>query len=691
MSSTIRFTGIGDGYAKFEKSSMDYFESLYQLRRTEGVVTATQYNSYRISADIFDKPFIEIDGVSYDCETCTPDLLGKRICAYYNTESGEIAVFSPVENKELTVSLKDVTSWDGSVLEYYDEQTQKSKTCSTNGSVTIYNDRAVSGLTLDGIEGDTGSIRLLDNDRDGKYEYLFLSSYQYVYVKQVDWQNKRISDHNASDPVFKAVTDDTVFFVADAEGNSREFSDIQKNTLVMVSESADGALVTIRECGGQVSGTITRLTNDGKIYIDDTCYEISPYAQKNYPAALTPGGTGSFMTGADNDIVVVGASGAAMQYGYLIDGAVEPNFDETVKLKIFTTEEEITVFDAEKVSFNESNEKLKGNKILTLLGGVGSVTPQLIRYKTDGEGKKIVHIDTAETEFDFAEKAQDVENSLRKYTFTSNGTEITTFNYRSGGKSCAPYFNLNNSIIFSVPTDEEVKMAEGKEFRISDTNDLVSSKNYAFEVYDLSEGGTAGVVVLKGEIVSGMQGYMIESVAEGVLPDETVGTIINAYGRQAYKTFYLEKETEAELGRQLCPGDIVELTANEQNVIDAITLVFDASSDIPKPNLNAGGDIRFESPTSNSYFYGALYASDGTYAYLSKTEDGAGGFLYGFSDLINLKLQTSNMAIINAARTEIRPITISELKDYKSFGNENYYIVVRLSYQSPDAVYVYER
>ena len=49
------------------------------------------------------------------------------------------------------------------------------------------------------------------------------------------------------------------------------------------------------------------------------------------------------------------------------------------------------------------------------------------------------------------------------------------------------------------------------------------------------------------------------------------------------------------------------------------------------------------------------------------------------------------MALINAKRNEIRPITMKELKDYKSFGNNNYYVVVRLSYQAPDAVYVYER
>ena len=148
---------------------------------------------------------------------------------------------------------------------------------------------------------------------------------------------------------------------------------------------------------------------------------------------------------------------------------------------------------------------------------------------------------------------------------------------------------------------------------------------------------------------------------------------------------------EATLTKELCAGDIIELISDDGNIVKELTVVFDASSGLPVPNTAAGGSIRFEVPSSISYFYGALYAVDSIYAYLSKTEDGNGGYLYDLPHLINLKLQTSNMAIINANRNEIRPITIKELKDYKTFGNGNYYVVVYLNYQAPNAVYVYER
>ena len=59
--------------------------------------------------------------------------------------------------------------------------------------------------------------------------------------------------------------------------------------------------------------------------------------------------------------------------------------------------------------------------------------------------------------------------------------------------------------------------------------------------------------------------------------------------------------------------------------------------------------------------------------------------------LLNLKLNTTNMVVINKKRNEVRPITLKELKDYKTHGDGNYYIVAYMSYQSPSAVYVYER
>lgn len=691
LTSTIRFTGITeDGYARYEKTEVDYLESLYHLRRTEGVITATQYNSYRPGTSFSEEPSIEIDGIRYASTECSPDLLGRNACVYYDKDTNYAEIIIPVYNREVEVDLEDVSSLDKEGLVCYDSNSGKSRSYQTAGSILIYNGRAVETLDFSSVLENSGSVRLVDNNWDGKYEYMFITCYSYLYVDKVDGWSESISDLHATENSIQANSSETALILLGVDGEKLEFEDVKSGNLFLIERSMDDVLITARLCAGQITGTITQVTGDDEIYIDEEKYVLSSYAKTYYSAQMIPGNEGVFLLGYHNEIVVVNSGGSDMVYGYLIDAAEDGGFSEGIQLKIYTQGGEIKIFHFDKIRLDNGLKKVDGKTVLSALSENNEVKPQLLRYSVNEKGE-ITHIDLAATDFDFAEQPEDERDSLRRYSFTSNGAAVTSFNYRSGGKSCAPYFNLNDTVVFSVPKDDTVKTAEPDKFLISDAGSLTSNRNYAFEVYDLNEYGTAGAVVLKGEHVTQAKNYMIESVAHGILPDNTEGTIIYTYGSQSYKTFYIPEEIEETLPKELCAGDIIELITDEDNFVQQITVVFDASSGLPVPNTAAGGSVRFEVPSNISYFYGALYAVDSTYAYLSKTADGSGGYLYDFPNLINLKLQTSNMAIINANRNEIRPITIKELKDYKSFGNENYYIVVYLNYQAPNAVYVYER
>lgn len=693
LNSIIRCTGVDTNahYIQFEKTDTNYLESLYNLQMTEGIVTATQYNSYRVGAELQNKPSIEVEGVRYSSEQDNPALLGYNVRVYYDIDTNSIKVIAPYQNREIEVSLNDVKKLDLNTLQYNDPVSGKNRSYQTNGCIIVYNGRAVETLDFDSVLKESGTVRLLDNNNDGKYEYLFLNCYQYLYASQVDVRGKSISDTNDFENSITANTPDTVLVVQDENGRELEISDVKKGSLLAVERSMDNALICARLCTRQLLGTITRIGAENKIYIDDAVYQLSSYAKEHYAAQIIPGSKGSFLIGRNNEIVVLSGTANAMQYGYLVNGAIVGVLDEQLKLRIYTQGGELEEFIADKIYLDTNQNKVNAVSAFTAFSQDGEVKPQLIRYRTDAERKMITHIDLAATEFDFTDRPQNDEDSLRKFSFTKNGTPVTSFRYRSSGKTCSPYFNLNNTVVFSVPKEADIKNAKQQDFRISDASGLMNDRTYSFEVYDLNEGGTAGAVVLKGDRLGSNRNYMVESVAEGILPDDTVGTIIHAYGYQSYGTFYIPSEIEETLQKELCAGDIIEVISDDKNVIRQFALVFDSSSGMPVPNTSAGGNIRFESETSTSYFYGSLYAKDSAYAYLSKTENGEGGYRYEWQDLINLRLQTNNMALINAKRNEIRPITMQELKEHKLFGENNYYIVVHMSNQSPDAVYAYER
>ena len=250
-----------------------------------------------------------------------------------------------------------------------------------------------------------------------------------------------------------------------------------------------------------------------------------------------------------------------------------------------------------------------------------------------------------------------------------------------------PYFNISSANILSVPSDENIRSASEEDFTVTDRTILRSGTSYQFEVYDLGENGTAGIVVARGQSLKSNTNYMIEKISEGIMPDESVGKVLSVYRKGIFSKVYLGKDEEAQLKQELKAGDIAEITLRSDNSVKYIDLVF--SGDDLEPSKSAVTGINYEGLGNISYWYGAIYYTDGTYAYITKTKNGQ-SFDYSIGNLTNIKVNVSDILLVKRDRSEVQLIKSSELKDYKSFNNENYYIVVRLNSQSPMEVYAYE-
>ncbi len=388
--------------------------------------------------------------------------------------------------------------------------------------------------------------------------------------------------------------------------------------------------------------------------------------------------------GLVDDIVVVPDVSSQMQYGYMICAVPwEKQATDDIGIKIYTLSDKIKIYRVEKLKI-DGKSGIKADNIISALGGG---TPQLIKYKTNEHGE-LTAIDTAKVVTDFEkDNNETADDSLKQFKFFNNGTEVTSFTYRSGGQSCMPYFNISSANIISVPADKDFASAGEEDFAVADRTMLRSGAAYQFEVYDLGENGTAGIVVSKGQSIKNHTNYVIEKISVGVMPDDSIGKVLSVCSKGVFSNVYLGEEEEAQLKNPLKPGDIVEMTLRSDNSVKYIDFVF-CGEDL-EPNQTAASGINYEGLGNISYWHGAIYYTDGTYAYITKAKLGS-DFDYSMSNLINIKVNVSNILLINRDRTEVRPINSSELKDYKSFNDENYYIVVRLNSQSPMEVYAYE-
>lgn len=681
LCSSFMPTEYKNGFAHFEDTDETYLERLYSVSSSDGIITATNIcPSGKEKSE--EKGYIIADGIKYNIDENTNALLGKNVRIFYKKGTNDALFVVERENTTAEFDFDEITDFSlGKITAENSEngKPQKEKSYKTVGARYVYNGKTADTFSLDNIKGDYTHFTLLDNDNDGNYEYVFGYDYKYLTVDTVQKNPFVISDvNNGENNTFKTESDDFVCEVYGSGGEKAEIDDLKKDTVIALASSADLSFAIIRMTDKTADGTLEAIDADGKIYVNGEKYTLTDYAKRNYSDIMKIGESYSFVLGLNGDIAALKGFSSKMRYAYLKEVEEPENkADEEIKIKVYTLDGALSKLSVKRAKVDGVSNRKKADILPVLNANLNKI----IKIKTGKDGLISV-IDTAEIVNEYT-KSSDDENSLMQYKFISGGKEISEFSYRSGGQSCMPYFNVSSSVILRIPEDAD----DENDFAVLDKSSLYSGSKYKFDVYDLSEGGTAAVLVAQDKAVKSRTNYMIEKIKDGTMPNGDDGKVLYVYSAGAYKKIYMPRDKESQLEKPLNSGDIIQATLDSGDTVKFIDLVFDSKTLSPSTKTVTG--INYEGLTNISYWYGALYYTDGAYAYISKTKS-ANSYDYSFSNLINIKLGSANIGYINKERDEIRPITANELKDYKSFGSDNCFIVARLNAQAPMEVYAYE-
>ena len=686
--SEIMPSSVEDGVIYYKDGGESNLKTLYNISTASGIVYETNYNSFKAESAVEDRGYINIEGKTLMYAEATPELLGANVYAYYNDETKEVMFLFRHNNQEVRAAKTDIKSMTRNEIVCYNSAGRE-KSIDISGARFMYNGRLGTFTDVTSLSGDYIEVRLLDNNNDNKYEYVFVENYRYVLADRIDYVKKTVSDLNAKSVSGFVPKKNGKYFITNSQGEEIEFDDLESGILLAIAESADGELIRIKTSEEMVSGIIESVKTD-KVKIGEKWFYISEYAKKSCKELIVAGAEGSFYVGLGDDIAASSFKGSSMKYGYLIDAAFETKqLSGSAKIKIYTQAASIEIFKAKKVFFDDEKVATKDSAIVDRLKTGGEVVPQMIRYSLDAEGN-ISRIDLAEAGTDINEVKSE-NNSLKKYTFTSGGAVVNSFLYRSTPASCMPYFNLSSSIIFGIPQGSEIKSADETKFIVLNRSSLISGRTYTMDVYDLDENGCAGAAVItdynpeNGGFYMYSQPAMVESVETCFLADETIGTHAYVYGTSGYRELYFSEERLSDIGGHLAAGDIIDVVADESGVVRAVAKVMSLTGEIPVREASVPSAVKFEDKGSRSYWYGYLYSNGGVYGYITKDKNNT-----SINDLINVKLDAKNIAVINKERNEIRKISANELKDKRSFGDGLYYVVLFLDAQNPQAVFAYE-
>lgn len=307
---------------------------------------------------------------AYYGDTNIAEYLGYRVKAFvrHNEESGrdEILHFSVHRNvKENVIPSSRVIQTDNTFIEFETEK-DSGKYRKINFSYppdVVYNGVYQTIYDHQIFAPDDGFVHCVDNDGDGKAELINIVSFNcYGSIKQQGTARNIIADSfDAEENILYCKFNSAMNLDLDEEkanyricGDGRPLNQLKEKDVVSVAQAAeliDGKpfyllFVTNR----QEKGTLDSISAEAaELNINGTDYPVSSSIlgiKPNYLSRLSFGSEIEiWLDAVGNAAYISSDSGASKNYAYLIGAMLEDGLEDSVKLKVFTKEEQIKVYE----------------------------------------------------------------------------------------------------------------------------------------------------------------------------------------------------------------------------------------------------------------------------------------------------------------------------------------------------------
>ena len=586
------------------------------LRTEEGILTAAGYFSVYSVSSISSDDKIEINRVSYDYknEELPYELLGKYVRAYINDEENEVVAVSEIEkNNEVTeFSFKEFIKAEKDLIKYEKNGREKNLKVSDKANVLLngsYNNSYEYALN-EKIFEYFDSVKAIDNDRDGKVDFIDVTKYEYHTVETVYptdgiimlGNDKGTIDTEDENNIVKLTKDEMDFTVSMLIAN--DTLRVKKSKLVLGYTYYD--IVAARN---SISGKIMGIDEDEfstNYIINGEKYELTreyiDYLENNTTEVKAGfGETATFMLSCDGKIVFSVVASGASRYGYLMDvrKSEEAGEDEYI-LKIYNTEKVAKRYNASKkvTLYSEENEYYDGKKIESealynyLINK--PYTLGLIMYELDANEEiktLILPIDATKEE---APGKKDYPLTLDFSRTKASGWDIELYNYF--GVIGQKYMLSSSTPLLLVPLKDDEKKNE-ENYAVKTTKNLpwdgdeMPAEGTILRMYNVSEFFLPGIMVVENDaaakadisnftnvaVVSGVrQGINKDDEPVNVLSYVMEGKVQESNLKSGAKIVYDDvafEGTENMTVSDIKPGDILQINKDLNEEIDYIRVL----------------------------------------------------------------------------------------------------------------------
>jgi len=521
-----------------------------------GIVTANEYTS------VYDENgagtgFVMIDGIEYKAKANANSFLGEYVTVYAKQEKNEIPEIIYIQTKEnkntiLEIDSKDIESVsdDYTYIEYENENLKIKKVKLDNVVKVIFNGVFYGDYTKSDLMPDIGKLKLIDNNNDGKFDVIIVTSYQTMIVKSVDFSHKKIYnklEYDGSEEVLEL--DEKEYRIHNIE-KELSLSQIKSNFILSVAKSKsnnknDSELIEIIVSENKINGTLMGM-NDESIIINNHEYQISEQFKKLKKTPIV-GTEYSFYLDIFGNVVYFNTV-SEHDYSIIIKMYEE---DEKYYAAYINMESEYFVSEFSK-NLKLNNVRYSAKAAYAELLGC---EPMVVFLKTNTNGE-IKSIETP------TESAKYIENKLTK-------TSAAKYTYRMSPNTFANTIYLeDNAKVVLLP---ESNVFDNDKYYIREANGYFNADtDYTITAYNVDKFGFTDLVTLTvNETLikekASPQFFIVTDVSQVCVGDDVFPSLTGNVGDYRKMTLLGEDDSVFD---GIVAGDVININISSSGKVD---------------------------------------------------------------------------------------------------------------------------
>lgn len=613
-------TSWGDAFDYSITPGKNILSTYHKIYMVNGVVEANENTTLMDNVSNTGDDTIVINGKSFLAPGFS-GLIGKNARVFYDAENKNKVLFAyENENTEYAYTHEDTIKISGTKLTVSPKDSTKDVNYKLEaGYSVLLNGKWYGSADYNtAVNPTTGSVTLVDNDRNNEIDVIIIKDIEYGVVGSVNEFDGKIYDKYKKNGVTVFSDASAKYSLVRSDGTVVTIDELEDGNCVGIAASKDGLLYEIIHYENRVGGTYTSRTSENEIIINGIKYKLSDYYINNIKAIdKIKFGTDIILhLGVGNQVIYVQEFSTSLKYGFLIATEQMDGIDKKVNVKLYSqdgTMHTIQVAD---------NFKLNGTKPASVIDSLNEIIGKIIqlrvvKFSLDVDGKLSALWSAVRNTSGAAalmtptiEEASPVLYSLNETSDHGSSTQVGKVYYKSG--TFYPLFHLGNGAgIIQVPVNESYRLTDEyySIHTLSSINTATDgNENEPFYGYDVHNGNAAFVLWTKdgaGATDIGDGGSaIIEAITEGVNEDGEAVKVFKAYMNKTWTKFYSKPSysaSEATLEatvNSLQPGDIAQISLNPDNEITAASINFSFIGDITN-------GPRYTNPTNDNGTYSA--------------------------------------------------------------------------------------